>query len=101
MGAALLFNMLSGLSCLIAGIIAANVEMSSSSHAALLVWGGGIYIWTAVGESLSGVSESTSSCLNIILRSVVFWVGFGVIALVLLKHEHCDGHGDGHDGHHH
>jgi len=96
---AVLLNFLSGLSCVIGGLISAYSEFSTVAKGAVLVFGGGTYLWIAAAEEIPKLPHAKSKS-DLLIRIVSFCVGGLLIGLVLLGHEHCEaghGHGDHHD----
>jgi len=102
---AVLANLLSGLSCVIGGVVAVYSDFSSHVSGGILAFGAGTYIWIAATESLPKIVHMTKwRELSISLTS--FLLGALFIGLVLINHEHCEvgggeGGADPHAGHGH
>lgn len=90
--AALFFNLLSGITCVIGGLIASGVDMASSTTGGILAFSAGMYMWVVVEVFQSAMKASTMKQVLGVLGMLFF--GFLVVSLVLLGHEHCEA---GHD----
>jgi zinc transporter ZupT len=104
-GAALVSNFLSGLSCLIGTLIALYVDMSHESIGINLGFSGGVYCWVAIGECMAYAANHAKSAKEMALGAFFFVFGAVVLGLVLLGHVHCeapaDPTADPHAGHNH
>ena len=92
-GAAILLNFISGLSCVIGALVATGGNLTNSSTGVLLGFSGGIYSWIAVGECLSVAVQHAKSWRDVGLYSVSFVIGAVAIGVVLVNHVHCGDHG--------
>ena len=88
-GAALIANLLSGISCIIGTILTSYLTMSDEAVAGLLGFSAGVYIWAACVECLADLAH-TSTSRQIISRVLFFLIGVVCISLVLLNHHHCE-----------
>lgn len=85
--AALFWNLMSGLSCLAAGIVAAYVDMAEETTGGLLAFSAGVYIW--VSCEVFPMALKTKTCAETMIALSLLFLGFILVGLVLLVHEHC------------
>eukprot|EP00941_MAST-03F_sp_MAST-3F-sp1_P005446 g5446.t1 len=101
---ALLFNFISGCSCIIGGIVGSQTDMSNGMNGALLAFSAGTYIYIGGAEMFVQL-RAVENAWTAVKRALCFIVGVTVIALVLIGHEHCvpgsSAGGHGHHGHGH
>lgn len=95
---ALFSNFLSGVSCVIGGVVGVYADLTSMATGGLLAFGGGTYIWIATVECFSKLMGA-ASWQQVALRLAFWLIGCLVIGLVLLRHEHCAVGGGHHHGH--
>ena len=98
---ALLYNVISGLSVMLGGIVIMAADVGSKDTGMLLAYGAGNYIYVACVHLFAEVKDVKEMAM----RLLWFCIGAVAIGLILLDHEHCsvasaDGSG-GHAGHHH
>jgi len=86
--AALMFNFISGLTCIIGGLIASSVDMSDGTVGGLLGFSGGMYIWVCVEAFSEALHAQTPKEKGMVLG--LLFTGFLLIGLVLFGHEHCE-----------
>ena len=98
-GAALIFNFLSGISCLLGTLIALYVDMSHQSIGITLGFSGGVYCWVAIGECMAYAAEHGKNVKELATGAAAFIFGAVVLGLVLLSHVHCENTTDGSDPH--
>merc|ERR1712178_439076 len=96
---ALLYNVLSGLSVMLGGIVICAQSLDDKEVGMLLAYGAGNYLYVATVH----LFEESKDALDMILKLLWFCVGCISIGLILLDHEHCstsgDAEGGGSDGH--
>lgn len=103
-GMALVFNLLSGISCLIGTVVALYADVSHETIGISLGFSGGVYCWVAVGECMSYAVEHSKSAKDLLIGSLFFVLGAVALGLVLLSHVHCESPAAGvdpHAGHNH
>jgi len=93
-------NLLSGVSCIIGGVVAVYANMSPSATGGALAFGGGTYVWIAATECFPKLLHVASG-KDVLLRFGTILAGIVVIALVLINHQHCAAPGSAHEGHGH
>jgi len=101
---ALIFNLLSGVSCILGGVMAVYIDMAGDTQGGLLAFGAGTYFWIANTECFPKLTEepvSTKDLGALAAKALPFLLGALVIGLVLIKHEHCAAAGGAHEGHDH
>ena len=105
--AALGFNLLSGSSCIVGGLIAANTDMSDELQALLLAFGAGTYLFIATVECFPSVVKAKKPA-EILTLAGMFMLGVACIVIAVnTGHEHCEvvsaavaaGGADPHAGH--
>jgi len=89
-GAAVIFNLLSGVSCIVGAITASYVDMADETVGGLLAFSGGVYLWAAMCECIAPMIQDTNGFSIILLRVFTFVFGVVCIGLVLLNHVHCE-----------
>jgi len=89
-GAAVIFNLLSGVSCIIGAVVASYVDMTDETVGGLLAFSGGVYLWAAMCECIAPLVQDTKGMSIILLRIFMFVIGVVAIGLVLLNHVHCE-----------
>ena len=89
-GAAIIFNLLSGVSCIIGAVVASYVELTDETVGGLLAFSGGVYLWAAMCECIAPLVQDTKGVSIILLRIFMFVIGVVAIGLVLLNHVHCE-----------
>ena len=101
---ALLYNVLTGLSVMLGGIVVCAQNLDDKDVGMLLAYGAGNYLYVATVH----LFEESKDMRSMILRLFWFCVGCVAIGLVLLDHEHCSvgastegGGGGGHQHHRH
>lgn len=104
---ALLSNFFSGMTTVVAALVAYGIDISTNAEGVLLAYGAGVYIFVAITELGPGITklgdgdqkEKVAASLK---QLIGFIIGCIAIGLVLLGHEHCgeEGHDD-HSGHNH
>lgn len=88
---AVLVNFLSGWSAIFGALIFILAEPSEFSAGCALVFGGGIYLFTALHE-LSRKLYDHATATQLLMRMFAYVCGAVAIGLILLDHEHCDAH---------
>ena len=99
---ALAYNVISGASVMLGGIVIMLADVSNLDTGMLLAYGAGNYIYCATVHMFSTGSKNI---LHDAKRLLAFAVGAIAIGLILLDHEHCEasadaGGGDAHAHHH-
>ena len=98
---ALLYNVLSGLSVMLGGIVIMASNVNDKAVGILLAYGAGNYIYVASVHLFEEVQDVN----QMVVRLLWFCVGCVAIGLILLDHEHCsstnDEGGGGHAHHDH
>jgi UTP--glucose-1-phosphate uridylyltransferase len=100
---ALAYNVVTGASVMLGGIVIMAAEVSNLDTGMLLAYGAGNYIYCATVHMFS---QGSKNILHDAKRLLAFAVGAVAIGLILLDHEHCDasadaGGGDAHAAHDH
>lgn len=96
---AMVLNFLAGTSIYIGCAIVALADVSSTVLGVILVFGAGVYVYTACVEALPAIEHAP----NVTYKAsalVLYALGATAIGLVLINHQHC-GHEGGHEGHDH
>ena len=99
---ALAYNVISGASVMLGGIVIMLADVPNLDTGMLLAYGAGNYIYCATVHMFSMGSKNI---LHDAKRLLAFAVGAIAIGLILLDHEHCEasadaGGGDAHAHHH-
>lgn len=97
---AILYNVVSGLSVMLGGIVIMAADVGSKDTGMLLAYGAGNYLYVACVHLFTEVKEVKEMAL----RLLWFCIGAVAIGLILLDHEHCSvstGGGDAHAEHAH
>jgi UTP--glucose-1-phosphate uridylyltransferase len=101
---ALLYNVISGSSVMLGGIVVMSSNVSDLSTGMLLAYGAGNYIYCATVHMFS---QGSKSAIFDAKRLFAFAIGCIAIGLILLDHDHCTSTygtaagGDAHAGHAH
>lgn len=89
---ALLLNFSCGLSIMMGGILVLAAELSQMSIGVILCIGGGVYLHLSIGECLPTAENVQKTVSHKVYGLVAFVCGCIPIGLVLMNHQHCDGH---------
>merc|ERR1711871_1774972 len=89
MCSAAILNFLSNCACIIAGVAAANADMTRETKATILCFSAGTYLWIGLAECIPDATK-VKSFGSLMLRFSCFMVGVIVIGLILIGHKHCE-----------
>ena len=84
-------NFLSGLSAVLGALIFLTSNPSNYSKGCAVVFGGGIYLFTALSELPASVYKDATP-YQLMWRMAAYAIGCIAIGLILLDHEHCEAH---------